>query len=110
MDLCFVNDGIAIHHHTDDVAASTISPEMAFLFTTLKFGVSQAERRGITFLEKGAALRLQNAGSPPDGLGPKVVPVISIQTVYMGQTMGQMNRSRPCSATTGDSLSPSTSA
>src|ERR1022692_1395582 len=39
VDFCFVNNGMDTHHHKGDVAASTISPAIAFLFTRLRIGV-----------------------------------------------------------------------
>src|ERR1017187_4055262 len=38
VDFCFVNNGMDTHHHKGDVAASTISPAIAFLFTRLRIG------------------------------------------------------------------------
>src|ERR1022692_4295954 len=40
VDFCFVNNGMDTHHHKGDVAASTISPAIAFLFTRLRIGVA----------------------------------------------------------------------
>src|ERR1035441_8252897 len=42
VDFCFVNNGMDTHHHKGDVAASTISPAIAFLFTRLRIGGAAA--------------------------------------------------------------------
>src|ERR1039458_3012209 len=61
VDFCFVNNGMDTHHHKGDVAASTISPAIAFLFTRLRIG---AENDGhavrITYSSAGHAVE----GSP----------------------------------------------
>src|ERR1017187_2099325 len=41
VDFCFVNNGMDTHHHKGDVAASTISPAIAFLFTRLRIGATR---------------------------------------------------------------------
>src|ERR1039458_10241635 len=46
VDFCFVNNGMDTHHHKGDVAASTISPAIAFLFTRLRIGADSVRRRG----------------------------------------------------------------
>src|ERR1039458_4637196 len=43
VDFCFVNNGMDTHHHKGDVAASTISPAIAFLFTRLRIGVPDCD-------------------------------------------------------------------
>src|ERR1017187_2586992 len=54
VDLCFVNNGMDTHHHKGDVAASTISPAIAFLFTRLRIGDLLSSR---SFTSNGTARR-----------------------------------------------------
>ena len=71
MDFCFVNNGMDLHHHNDDVAARTISPGMAFLFTRLRIGVKIIGARGFLQLTEIKCLfaALENL-VPPRGHQP----------------------------------------
>src|ERR1017187_8367663 len=58
VDFCFVNNGMDTHHHKGDVAASTISPAIAFLFTRLRIGVHHTSpASGSSALYRGLILR-----------------------------------------------------
>src|ERR1035437_2394496 len=65
VDFCFVNNGMDTHHHKGDVAASTISPAIAFLFTRLRIGGEGGQIRESLALRRGAVLQtgLDRAGT-----------------------------------------------
>src|ERR1017187_6219148 len=63
VDFCFVNNGMDTHHHKGDVAASTISPAIAFLFTRLRIGVWGF--CGVTIFTLGFGLTPSPHHSPP---------------------------------------------
>src|ERR1035441_6435044 len=87
VDFCFVNDGMNTYHHKGDVAARTISPEIAFLFTKLRIGVTAGKGFGGVRPSPGAASTekagspdsitssaLSNDSAPGDGRTPKTEP------------------------------------
>src|ERR1017187_10020598 len=59
VDFYLVNNGMDTHHHKGDVAASTISPAIAFLFTRLRIGEGMAIRDWKRLLRPPVAVTAQ---------------------------------------------------